>query len=196
MLKITVYSDYLCPWCWPAALRLRELQAEFPNQLELIHKSYVLRPPEEGDRQFSEYHLQHRSRAHETTGLPYGMPAVGAPYPSSSMPALIAAKWMMVNHPEHFENFHLEIFQTFFEFDLDISKYPILKQLASSFGVSEEDFEAGVQDPRYEQLVLEDHVKAKEDGVNGIPSVIIGDAAISGAVSIDDYRQAVRRVLA
>lgn len=196
MLEIVVYSDYLCPWCWPAAVRLRDLQAEFPNQLKLVHKSYVLRPPEEGEKQFSEYHLQHRSRAHESTGLPYGMPAIGAPYPSSSMPALIASKWMLLNHPEHFENFNLEMFQAFFEFGLDISKYPILKQLASSFGVDEDQFEAGVKDPKYEKLVLEDHANAKNEGVDGIPSVIIGDAAINGAVPIEDYRQAIKKALA
>jgi predicted DsbA family dithiol-disulfide isomerase len=130
------------------------------------------------------------------TGLPYEMPALGAPYPSSSMPALIASKWMLLNHPEHFENFDLEMFQAFFEFGLDISKYPILKQLANSFGVDEDEFEAGIKDPKYEKLVLEDHANAKKEGVDSIPGVIIGDNAISGAVPIDEYRQAIKKALA
>ena len=49
MVVLNVWSDYLCPWCNVAAVRLHGLEAEFGDSLELRWKSYLLRPqPEPG----------------------------------------------------------------------------------------------------------------------------------------------------
>ena len=43
-VRFVVYSDYLCPWCFNASVRLRRLEAEYAGQVELEWRSYLLRP--------------------------------------------------------------------------------------------------------------------------------------------------------
>ena len=43
VVHFVVYSDYLCPWCANASLRLHRIADEFP-QIEIEWRSYLLRP--------------------------------------------------------------------------------------------------------------------------------------------------------
>src|SRR5262249_21906184 len=43
-VRLIVWSDYLCPWCYVAATRLHRLREEFGDQVELEWRSYLLRP--------------------------------------------------------------------------------------------------------------------------------------------------------
>ena len=43
-VRFVVYSDYLCPWCYNAAVRLHEIEREFAGRVELEWRSYLLRP--------------------------------------------------------------------------------------------------------------------------------------------------------
>lgn len=42
-VRLEVYSDYVCPFCWLAEPGLRELKRTRPH-LEIIWKAYELRP--------------------------------------------------------------------------------------------------------------------------------------------------------
>ena len=43
-VNLIVYSDYLCPWCYNAAVRLRRLEGELGADLHLEWRSFLLRP--------------------------------------------------------------------------------------------------------------------------------------------------------
>src|SRR5690606_32004149 len=43
-IRLIVYSDYLCPWCYNASIRLRRLEEEMAPDLEVVWRSYLLRP--------------------------------------------------------------------------------------------------------------------------------------------------------
>jgi predicted DsbA family dithiol-disulfide isomerase len=95
----------------------------------------VLVEEERSDRTFTEYHLAHRKRARELTGLPFDLPPVGAPYPSSSLPALEAAMWVRQRHPEQFDAFDLALFEAFFQRTEDISDSSVLGRIVSENGM-------------------------------------------------------------
>lgn len=135
--------------------------------------------PEEGSRPaFAEYHLMHRRRAAELTGLPFGLPEVGSPYPKSSWNALQAAAWMRTHHPERFEAFDEALFRAFFQECRDISDPAVLAELAGS--------ELGYA-PREE--IAREHRTAMELGIHSIPSVIIGRELLSGALPYEEYEK-------
>src|SRR5258708_4036299 len=75
-VEIAVFSDYLCPWCWPAAVHLKRLREEFGTAVRVIHKAFLLRPAD-AKREFSAYHLQHRVAAESASGLPFHVPRAG-----------------------------------------------------------------------------------------------------------------------
>src|SRR4051794_20438602 len=104
------------------------------GRFELVHRSFVL--VEEGAYPvFTEYHLAHRRRARELTGLPYDLPPVGTPYPRSSLPSQEAVKWAQTRHPEQFDAFDLALYEAFFRETKDISNPAVLFQVAASVGL-------------------------------------------------------------
>ena len=49
-LRFVVYSDYLCPWCFNASVRLHRLEDAMDGQLRVEWRSYLLRPRPGGRR--------------------------------------------------------------------------------------------------------------------------------------------------
>ncbi|GAG40597.1 unnamed protein product, partial [marine sediment metagenome] len=41
-IGIIVYSDYLCPWCYIAAVRLNRIEQEYQERVDVKWKSYLL----------------------------------------------------------------------------------------------------------------------------------------------------------
>ena len=39
-----MHSDYLCPWCYNAAVRIDRLERDTPGEVEIEWRSYLLRP--------------------------------------------------------------------------------------------------------------------------------------------------------
>jgi predicted DsbA family dithiol-disulfide isomerase len=176
-------------------VRLRQLLESFPGKFSLVHRSFVLRPEVNEAATFAEYHLQHRTRAKQMTGLPYSLPEVGAPYPSSSWPALFASKWIAREHPDKFECFDAALFRAFFERAENIGDAEVLKRLAESCDIDPVAIDKALSDESIKQAVRSDHNQAQQMGIHGIPAVIIGDKVISGAVPLEDYVAAAQRVL-
>jgi predicted DsbA family dithiol-disulfide isomerase len=176
-------------------VRLRQLLESIPGKFVLVHRSFVLRPEINPDATFAEYHLGHRARAKEMTGLPYALPEVGAPYPNSSWPALFASKWIAREHPDKFECFDAALFRAFFERAENIGDAEVLKRLAQSCDIDPAVIDKALSDETIKQAVRSDHNQAQQMGIHGIPAVIIGDQVISGAVSLDVYVAAAQRVL-
>ena len=46
--RLTVWSDYLCPWCFNAAVRLEKIEEEFAGDVEIEWRTYLLRPHPKG----------------------------------------------------------------------------------------------------------------------------------------------------
>lgn len=175
-------------------MRLRQLKARYPGQIDLKHRAFVL-VPEDRARTFTDYYLQHRRAAAQMTALPYDLPRVGDAYPRSSLPALDAAKWVEHVHPERFEAFDLALFEAFFRDTRDISGTTELVRLAGDLGLPGDDLAEALRAEAFRDSVLADHRRALESGITGIPTVLIGGYAISGAVPYEEYEQVARTLL-
>lgn len=194
-LRITLFADYLCPWCWPPAVRLRELRDRRPGAIELEHRSFLLLP-EGASRTFTEYHLEHRRAAWEMSGLPYDLPPVDSPYPTSSVPALSAARWVQHEYPDHFDEFDLTLYDAFFRETADISDPEILADLAAQVGLPADRLMAAVEEGEFDGRVLAEYEDALALGITAVPTVLIGEEVLVGAVPLEAYEQAVERTLA
>ena len=162
--------------------------------VELVHRAFILRE-EDQERQFTAYQLQHRNAARELTGLSFDLPAVGAPYPRSSMAALEAAEWVKQHQPERFDAYDLALYEAFFRDTRDISDPEVLVDLAWQAGVRPEGLADAVRAQILAETVWAQYWEALNRGVRSIPTVFIGERAISGAVPYEEYAQAAREAL-
>jgi predicted DsbA family dithiol-disulfide isomerase len=175
-------------------VRLRQLRDDLPVPVELVHRAFLLRP-EEQERRFSEYNLEHRRAARQLTGLPFALPPVGAPYPRSSFPALEAAAWVKRQHPDRFEAYDLAVYEAFFRDTRVISDPDVLADLAAGLDLDPTPLRAALETHQYREALWADYREALGLRINSIPTVLIGSTRISGAVPYEEYLRAARQSL-
>ena len=192
-IDITVYSDYLCPWCCVLAVRLRRVKEEYGDSVSIMWKSRPLMIGDVPGRQISAHSVESRIRAGlEEEGL-FNPWDENQPYPSSSMPAQVAGKCTLLQGEEAFERFHTAVFEAFFRDCRDISNREVLTALAVDAGLDMEKFVADFEGDERRQEVLADveEVRNQYEGW-GVPLTVVGGRMpIEGAAPTAVYSRAV-----
>jgi len=122
----------------------------------------------------------------------------GETYPTSSMPALQAAKCAQLQGEQLFTHLHMALFKAFFEESRNISDRQVLLSLAKKAGLDVEKFISDFDQGLIEKEVLAEYeeVQAQYYGW-GVPLTIIEDRyPVMGASPIAVYRRAVDLSLA
>ncbi len=195
-IHLVAYSDYLCPWCYNASVRLHRLVDEDPD-VEIEWKSYLLRPSPGRGRDLERFRTYtqswQRPAAEEESGSFRTWQGDEGP-PSHSLPAHLAAKAAARVGPDAFRRFHDRLLHAYFAENRDISNDEVLLALWRQLDLPGEAF-AWREDPAIRQRVLAEHDEATRCGATGVPSVRLADndAVITGAMPFETYRRWVER---
>jgi predicted DsbA family dithiol-disulfide isomerase len=189
-VALVAYSDYLCPWCYNAAVRLRGLEEADPG-VRVEWRSYLLRP-RPGQRRDLE-----RFRAYtQSWQRPAAEPDAGrfqvwqgeAGPPSHSVPPQL---------PEAFGRIHARVFEAYFAENRDVTDPQVLRAIWAEVGLPAQRFDDS-EDPDLLRQVVGEHDEALEMGATGVPSVRLADddVVITGALPLATYRRWVERTRA
>lgn len=162
------------------------------------NRNFVLVPEDRADRTFTDYHRAHRhaAGAQDTDSPVFQIPAVGDRYPRGSLQALEAATWVREVHPELFAAFDLALFEAFFGRTEDISDLKVLERIAVSIGIEPSALRVALSTRCYRPVVLQEYLEATNQGIHGIPTILIPDQApIVGAVPYADLKRTVENAL-
>ncbi len=199
-LRLEVFSDYLCPWCHLAAHRLKIVEAENAGAVELVWRSYLLRPrPEEG-RDLPKFvrYTQGWLRPAAEPDAPHFQPwESGEGPPTHSIPPHVVARAARRRGEAAGRALHERILRAYFEENRDISSEAVLRALWAEAGLPPEDF-AACGDPSLLRETIDDHNEAVELGMTGVPAVRVSgsDAFLMGAQPLDVYRRWVAKLRA
>lgn len=198
-LDVTLWSDFLCPWCWNASLRLEALEAEFGGAIRIDWKSYLLRPEPRVGGDLERFRAYTRS---------WERPAADEPLagfrtwqgdegpPSHSVPAHVAAKAAAALGRAEGSEYRRRLFRAYFSESRDVSREPTLRALWADAGLAPEAFEK-VRDPAFEARVRAEHDEALALEASGVPAVRVASSAfvLVGAQPVETYRRWFRRTL-
>ena len=189
-VRLVVYSDFLCPWCWNAATRLASVQEQLGGDLEIEWRSYLLRPSANPAGREAPGPLVHRAgrdldkfRAYTQSWLrvaedepraPFQVWASDAGPPSHSVPPHVAAKAAAALGDEQGRRMRLRLFRAYFAESRDITDRATLRALWSETQLPDAAF-ASCDDPVYTRRVLADHEEAQELGATGVPAMRLAD---------------------
>jgi len=195
--QLIVYSDYLCPWCYNAAVRLRRIREEFAPRLQLEWRSFLLRPrptPGRDLERFRSYTESWLRPAAEADAGTFQVWQGGAGPPTHSVPPHLVAKAAACLGAESFERIHEALLRAYFGASRDITQEATLRALWAEAGLAPEEF-ARVDDPEILRSVLAQHDEAIERGVTGVPTVVLegNGALVMGAQPLEVYRRWIRR---
>ena len=198
-VRLVVYSDYLCPWCYNAAVRIERLEQEFGADLEVAWQSYLLRPRPQPGRDLERFRHYTRSwlrPAAEPDGGEFQVWQTDEGPPTHSVPPHLAAKAAGRIAPEAFRRLHRRLLRAYFGENRDVSAEATLRELWADVGLPEPAFEQ-TRDPALLEQVLAEHQEALERGATGVPAARMADddIVIVGAHPYELYQRWVTRRL-
>lgn len=203
-VRFIVYSDYLCPWCFNASVRLRRLEEQYADRIELDWRSYLLRP--ERRRSVDEAAALEKFRAYTRSWQRPGAEEDSGDFtvwasnegpPSHSIPAHLVAKAAKALGAEPFRRLHDRLLRAYFTENRDISREDVQLELWNELELPEAGFRVA-HDPGTLNAVLDEHHEARSVGATGVPAVRLEDnpAIIVGAHPIELYQRWIDRTLA
>ena len=206
LTRFIVYSDYLCPWCFNASVRLRRLETEYAGQLELEWRSYLLRPEPrtfsdpkaalEKFRSYSEGWLRVGEDG-EGDGGTFQVWSSDAGPPVSSIPAHGVSKAARALGPDAFGAMHDRLLRAYFGESQDISSPGGVEgRCGRNSAFPEKGFDLASQ-PETVMQIRSEFRGAQEAGATGVPAVQLegNPAIIVGAHPSSLYRRWIERTL-
>jgi predicted DsbA family dithiol-disulfide isomerase len=192
-LPINFFHDVLSPYCAVTSARLRELQQEFGDAVEVILRPYPLRPVE---MRLSEKELRRLARqVREVSKSPAGQgfqPSIwlGGDPPLSTLPPLLALEAALLQGSGAQHRLLETLRGAAFRAGMNIARRDVIFECASSVGLDMPRFVAAFESPATARSVELSHRDAVAHGVRALPAVVIGDEwLMTGMRDLDEYRE-------
>ncbi len=198
-MRLIAWSDYLCPWCFNAAVRLRRIGEEFAGAVTVEWRSFLLRPHPEPGRSHERFVAYTRSwlrPAADPDAGTFRVWSTAAGPPSHSVPPHLVARAAARLGGDAFARMHEALLHAYFADNRDITDAATLRAIWA-----EQDLPAGafaaVEDPELLREVTAQHTEALELDITGVPAVLVAgtDTPLIGAQPLETYRRWVRRLL-
>ena len=179
-------------------MRLSEIEEAYGARVRIHWRTFPLIPQEQPDRRATQKTRDGWQRvAAEEPRARFVAPALDAPLPSCSIPALTAAKCAERQGAEAFARFHDRLFSALFGDHLDIGRPDVLLGLARETSLDLGRFEADYAGAAYEAVLHDCAEGAAWFGVSALPTVILNEKlSLPGAVPTERYRLLIDWILA
>jgi predicted DsbA family dithiol-disulfide isomerase len=198
-MKLEVWSDVVCPWCWLGNARLERALSAFPHrqEVELVFRSFELDP-----RASKELDIP----TNEMLATKYGF----GPSQIASMHERLNGlgreegidfrfeRARTSNTFEAHQLIHLaathgkqkamtdRLFRAQFNEGVRIGDRPALVKVATELGLDAAEVESALGEERFAAAVRSDETEARELGISGVPFFLVdGALAVSGAQSTE-----------
>ncbi|ANB61922.1 DsbA family oxidoreductase [Anoxybacteroides amylolyticum] len=207
-MKIEVWSDFVCPFCYIGKRRLEQALASFPHRenVEIIFRSFELDPNAKKETPLSiheiiaqKYGISVDEAKRVNTDISKQAEAIGLTFhfetmkPTNTFDAHRLAQY--AKEKGKLDEVVERLFYAYFTESKRISDRDVLLVIAESVGLDRQETEAMLDGGRYAEHVREDEAIAAQLGVRGVPFFVLNQKyAISGAQPVEVFRQALEKV--
>jgi predicted DsbA family dithiol-disulfide isomerase len=198
-MKITVFSDYICPFCYIGIETLRKVQPEVPPfTLEWkgfqIHPEYPAAgiPVEQRIAQYGQDRYAAIWRNILSLAEEIGLEMNPPPVLTNSLIALEATEYARDQAKE--KVFSSAIYQAYFQQGQNIGDIAVILALAEQVGLDHAELLDHLKAGTYSDRIQASQQEARAFGVSGVPTFIVGSAQIVGAQSPEVFVSMLKRV--
>ena len=206
-MKIEVWSDYACPFCYIGEKRLaRALEEVGDKNISVEFKSFELDP--EASRNVE-------SSTPERFAVKYGLSLEAAKERIEQISLMgrregIDFRYATTRYTNTFDALRLtklaqerghdeiitKLFDAYFTKNLELSDHAVLKKIAAECGLDAGEVDDVLNGDRYAEDVRADEIIAARLGIHGVPYFIVGGKyGLSGAQPVDVIKQAITDAL-
>src|SRR5690554_4826414 len=200
-MKVEIWSDVMCPFCYIGKRNFETALAQFPDKehIEVIWKSFQLDNsiPEVAKESYHEYLVKNKGMAPAQVtatldNVTNSAKQVGLVYDfdkSIMVNSFKAHRLIQLAKTKGYGNEAEEIlFKAFFTDGKNIADIATLTQLGKEIGLEEEDIKTAFTDDKYARMVSEDIQEAGQVGVRGVPFFVMDrKIAVSGAQPASEF---------
>jgi predicted DsbA family dithiol-disulfide isomerase len=198
-LRVTVFSDYICPFCYVGYHRLMRLRDSYDLK---INWRFIEIHPEtspEGEPVTSlDYPSQHWNQLMqnlEAVAREEDIPIAEHTFTTNSRDALLLAEVAKESGRDKFYDLHEKLFTAFFVDGRNIGDRNILRELATSSGIHRDAVESAWQEEKYQHRIMSNYHTARQLDIQAVPSYVFGERKLTGVVSEDVMRSAASELL-
>ena len=209
MVKIEVWSDYVCPFCYIGKRQLEKAikDSGYEGQIDVTYKSFLLDPNTPVDISESVYESLSKKynapieniktmtanvveRAKEV-GLVYNFDEMKA---ANTVKAHRLTKWVESQSKELAREFTEQVLQAYFIHGKAIGRDEELLKIVESLGLNREAAEGVLANDAFMQDVERDIYEASQIGVRGVPFFVFNNKwGISGAQPQQLFEQTIEQ---
>ena len=196
-VKVTVYSDYICPFCYIGFDRIEKLKQQF--DLDVEWQPFEIHPetPREGikldkllfPKEYLEMVRTNVKRLADDAGIRFEFTDK---LPNSRLALNISE---FARNKGKFNAFHKLVFDTYWREGKDIGDLSLLLDLAESIGLNKNEILSYIESDEPGKKLREISLELNKYGINGVPTFFIGDKIVVGAQPYEVFVKVIRNVL-
>jgi len=201
--SVTVYADYVCPFCYLGYAALDRYRADRDEPLAVEWHPFDLRASKRrpdgtidhgaDDGKDEAYFEEARENVRRLADEYGAEMARELAREVDSLPAQRVAWRARTDHPEAFEAFHRGLFDALWEAGRDISDPGVIADVGSEAGLPE-GFVAEALDDGSAETLEAAFDAAGSEGITGVPTFVSDGRAARGAVPPEQLRRLVEGV--
>lgn len=196
-LKLVMFSDYICPFCYIGFETVRKVVPEF--DLEIDWRGFQIHPewPAEG-MPSSQYRRGMDPETRRAIWTRIGAMAEAAGF-TMKAPEVLTNSRLALEATELAKEhgvgdaFERRVYRAYFNDGLNIGSPSVLGDLAGEVGLDRDELTLALESGRYTARLRDNTIDAHDRGVDGVPTFFIGEYPLVGAQSEDVMRQVLRR---
>ena len=196
-LKVTVFSDYICPFCYIGFYRVEQLKKNY--DLEVEWRPFEIHPetPKEGTelnnlpypKEYLDMMKANIKKLADDVGISLKL---SDKLPNSRL-ALYLSEFARKNGK--FEVFHRLVFDSYWKDGKDIGDQAFLLDLAETIGLNRDEVLNYISSEEPKSELTKSLKDLRQYGINGVPTFIIGDKVVVGAQPYDVFSKVIEKAL-
>jgi predicted DsbA family dithiol-disulfide isomerase len=207
-MRVDIWSDVVCPWCYLGKRRFEHALATFDHcdDIQVVHRSFQLDPSKPRHHTSNrramlktKYHLSDAQVAEMDAKMERLAAAEGLQYRLSDAGVtgntLDAHQLLHLAKERRVQDQAIErLYRAYFTEQRSLFDRDSLVSLATEAGLDADEARQALERDAYVDAVATDVSEARSLGVSGVPFFVIGGRyAVSGAQAVDVFSQALAR---
>jgi predicted DsbA family dithiol-disulfide isomerase len=193
-LKITVYSDYICPFCYVGHHRLQRLRDSYDLKinwcfLEIHPETSAAGEPIDSLDYPSQQWQQMMDNLHRVA-KEEDIPLSRLTFITNSRDALLLSEAAKHCGREIFYKLHESLFRAYFVEGKNIGDRAMLAEIAESCGMEKTTIDSAWSDDKYKHQLQHNFHSARKHQVQSVPSFVFGERVLTGVVAEATFRDA------
>ena len=198
-LKVTVFSDYICPFCYVGHHRLLRLRDSYDLKINWcfveIHPETSASGEPIDSLDYPSEQWQQMVANLKRIAKEENIPLSELSFITNSKDALLLSEATKQCGRKIFYALHEKLFHAYFVESKNIGNREILKTLATECGVDKRIIENAWSDKQFNKRLLENFNSARKFDVQSVPSFVFGENVLNGVVTENIFREAAAKIV-